>query len=158
MSSATTRPPKIPPSWFVHTAWRVHRALYRLSGGRFLWDTTNKRGWGTLRLTTTGRRSGQERSVILGYVADGANLVTIAMNGWQEGHPAWWLNLQEHPDAVVRLAGRPPRPVRARQAVGEEHDRLWQVWSAIDSQLDGYAEQRTIEAPVVVFEPPDGTL
>ena len=158
MSSATTRPPKIPPSWFVHTAWRVHRALYRLSGGRFLWDTSSKRGWGALRLTTTGRTSGQERSVILGYVADGANLVTIAMNGWQEGHPAWWLNLQEHPDAVVRLARRPPRPVRARQAVREERDRLWQVWRAIDPQLDGYADQRAIEAPVVVFEPRDGTL
>jgi len=69
-----TRPPKVPPSWFVHVAWRVHRALYRLSGGRFLWTPSNKRGWGAMRLTTVGRKSGQERSVIIGYLEDGANL------------------------------------------------------------------------------------
>ena len=114
MSNAATRPPKHPPPWFVHTAWRVHRALYRLSGGRFLWTTSNKRGWGALRLTTIGRKSGQERSVIIGYLEDGPNLVAIAMNGWDEGHPAWWLNLEAHPDAVVRLPHQQPRPVRAR--------------------------------------------
>ena len=102
MSTATPRPPKVPPPWFVHTAWRAHRALYRLSGGRFLWTTSNKRGWGALRLTAIGRKSGQERSVIIGYVEDGPNLDAIAMNGWDEGHPSWWLNLQAHPDAVVR--------------------------------------------------------
>jgi hypothetical protein len=57
----------------VHTAWRAHRALYRLSGGRFLWTTSNKRGWGALRLTTIGRKSGQARSVIIGYLEDGPN-------------------------------------------------------------------------------------
>ena len=46
MSNAATRPPKHPPPWFVHTAWRVHRALYPLSGGRFVWTTSNRRGWG----------------------------------------------------------------------------------------------------------------
>ncbi len=103
MSKAATRPPKHPPPWFVHTAWRVHRALYRLSGVRFLWTTSNKRGWGALRLTTIGRKSGQERSVIIGYLEDGPHLVAIAMNGWDEGHPAWWRNLEAHPDAVIRL-------------------------------------------------------
>ena len=77
MSNEATRPPKHPPPWFVHTAWRVHRALNRLSGGRFLWTTTNKRGWGALRLSTIGRKSGQERSVIIGYLEDGPNLVAI---------------------------------------------------------------------------------
>jgi hypothetical protein len=88
MSTPATRPPKIPPTWIVHMAWRVHRALYRASGGRFLWTASNKRGWGALRLTTVGRKSGQERSVILGYVEDGPDLVTLAMNGWGEGDPA----------------------------------------------------------------------
>ena len=110
MSNAATRPPKHPPPWFVHTAWRVHRALYRLSGGRFLWTTSNKRGWGTLRLTTIGRQSGQERSVIIGYLEDGPNLVAIAMNGWDEGHPAWWRNLEANPDGVIRLPHQQPAP------------------------------------------------
>jgi deazaflavin-dependent oxidoreductase (nitroreductase family) len=151
----TEGPPtaKLPPRWFVHGAWRVHRALYRLSGGRFLWTTENKRGWGALRLTTVGRKSGQERSVIVGYVEDGPNLVLLAMNGWDEGHPAWWLNLKAHPDAVVRLAGQDPRPVRALQVAGEERDRLWQRWVAVNPQLDGYSGGRSTETPVIVLEP-----
>jgi F420H(2)-dependent quinone reductase len=58
-----------------------HRALYRLSGGRFLCTTSNKRGWGALRLTTIGRRAGHERSVIIGYVEDGPNLVALLRGG-----------------------------------------------------------------------------
>jgi deazaflavin-dependent oxidoreductase (nitroreductase family) len=153
MTGSTTRPPRVPPKWFVRAAWRVHRALYRLSGGRFLWTTANKRGWGAMRLTTVGRKSGQERSVILGYLEDGPNLVTMAMNGWQEGDPAWWLNLQAQPDAVVRLQDEQPRPVRARVATGEERDRLWQLWRAVNPDLDGYAARRSTETPVVVLEP-----
>ena len=103
----------MPPPWFVHTAWRVHRALYRLSGGRFLWTTSNKRGWGALRLTTIGRKSGQERSVIIGYLEDGPNLVALAMNGWDEGHPAWWLNLAGAPGRR-RSTGRPAAAPGAR--------------------------------------------
>lgn len=157
MTGATPRPPRVPPPWFVHTAWRVHRALHRLSGGRFLWTPSNKRGWGALRLTTVGRTSGQQRSVLIGYLEDGADLVALAMNGWDDGHPAWWLNLQAHPDAVVHLARQTPRPVRARAATGEERERLWQRWGAINADLDAYAGRRSTETPVVVLEPRDGT-
>jgi deazaflavin-dependent oxidoreductase (nitroreductase family) len=103
-----------------------------------------------------GRKSGQERSVIIGYVEDGPNLVAIAMNGWDEGHPSWWLNLQARPDAVVRLAGQAPHRVRARPALGQERDRLWQRWVTVDPQLDAYAGRRSTETPVVVLEPPEG--
>ncbi len=61
-------------------------------------------GWGTLRLTTTGRRTGQPRHVILGYLEDGPNLVTLAMNGWDPAEPAWWLNLQANPEATMETA------------------------------------------------------
>ena len=157
MSNAATRPSKHPPPWFVHTAWRVHRALYRLSGDRFLWTPSNKRGWGALRLTTIGRKSGKERSVIIGYLEDGPNIVALAMNGWEEGHPSWWLNLEAHPDAVVRLARQHPRPVRARLSAGEESDRLWQRWVAVNPNLNAYAGRRSTETPVIVLEPRDGT-
>lgn len=156
MSEGTERPPKMPPPWFVHTAWRVHRALYRLSGGRFLWTTSNKRGWGALRLTTVGRKSGRERSVIIGYLEDGPNLVTLAMNGFDEGHPAWWLNLEAHPDAMVRLSGSEPRPVHAREVHGRERDRLWQRWVDVEPRHDDFAAQRSTEIPVILLEPRDG--
>ena len=148
-----TSRPRVPPRWFVHGAWRVHRALYKLGGGRFLWTPSNKRGWGALRLTTIGRKSGEERNVIVGYLEDGPNLVLVAMNGWDEGHPAWWLNLEAHPDAVVRLPDQPPRRVHAFQAKDEERDRLWQRWAAVQPELDGFAGLRSTETPVIVVEP-----
>jgi deazaflavin-dependent oxidoreductase (nitroreductase family) len=149
-----SRLPKRPPAWFMHTFWRAHRLAYRLSGGRFLWTPSSKRGWGAVHLTTTGRVSGRERSVILGYLEDGPNLVTLAMNGGEESHPAWWRNLEAHPDAVVRLAHQDPRPVRARAAVGEERERLWARWVAIDPDHDAYAAHRSTPIVVVVLEPP----
>jgi len=155
LSSSASRPPTVPPPWFVHTAWRAHRALYRISRGRFLWTPSKRRGWGALLLTTIGRTSGQERSVIIGYVEDGANLVALAMNGWDEGDPSWHLNLAAHPDAMVRLAGQPARPVRAHQADGEERARLWQLWLVVDPKLDAYAGLRSTITPVVILEPRD---
>lgn len=156
MSDVTTGP-RTPPPWFVHSAWRVHRGLHRLSGGRFLWTPASKRGWGALHLSTTGRRTGQQRGVILGYLEDGDDLVLLAMNGWDEGDPAWWLNLQQHPDAVVRTARTAPRPVRARAATGHEHDRLWQRWVAVDPDLLVLAARRTTDTSVVVLEHHDPT-
>ncbi|KAA0232234.1 MAG: hypothetical protein JJLCMIEE_02806 [Acidimicrobiales bacterium] len=153
MSTATPEAPKLPPAWFKHAFWRAHRLLHRLSGGRFLWTPASKRGWGALRLTTTGRRSGQPRTVIIGYIEDGPNLVTMAMNGWDEGHPAWWFNLEAEPDATVRLAHERPRAVRARAATGDERDRLWKRWADIDTDLDAYAASRWAITPVVVLEP-----
>jgi F420H(2)-dependent quinone reductase len=91
--------PRLPPRWFIRVAWSVHRTF----GGRVgLWRPRANR-WGTLRLTTTGRRTGRQHSVIPGYFQDGPNLVSLAMNGWGEGDPAWWLHLQRHPDATVDL-------------------------------------------------------
>ena len=94
---------------------------------------------------------------MVGYFEDGPNLVTMAMNGWSDGEPAWWLNLQANPVATVEVAdGR--RTVRGRAAAGEERSRLWDRWRTIDDQLDAYAARRSGETAVVVLEPADGQL
>lgn len=150
-----TRIPRLPPRWFIVLAWKVHRALFRVTGGRRgLWPARGKR-WGALRLTTIGRRSGQERSVILGYFEDGPNLVTMAMNGWGEGEPAWWLNLQAHPQARVQLADG-ARQVVAHAAAGPERARLWDRLRSADENLDDYARRRSTQTAVVVLEPATG--
>jgi F420H(2)-dependent quinone reductase len=152
MSKVRERAPRVPPRWFVRLAWYAHRALYRVTRGRVgLWRARANR-WGTLRLTTTGRRTHQERSVILGYLEDGPNLITMAMNGWAEGEPAWWLNLQANPEARVDLVDG-PRSVTARAAAGPERSRLWDKWRELDSNLDGYAALRSSQTAVVIFEP-----
>jgi deazaflavin-dependent oxidoreductase (nitroreductase family) len=144
---------RLPPRWFVVSFWHAHRLIVRASRSRRgLWPP--RRGkWGTLRLTTTGRRSAEPRSVIIGYYEHGPNLVSMAMNGWGEAEPAWWLNLQAHPEAVVELAGGLRREVVGRAATGTERERLWQRWRELDANLDDYAARRPHETAVVVLEP-----
>ncbi len=107
-----------------------------------------------MRLVTVGRRSGKEREAIVAYYEDGPNIVTMAMNGWGEGEPAWWLNLLDHPDAEIELKGEDrTRTVRGRPAEGDERDRLWDIWRSYTPHLDGYATLRSTETAVVVLEP-----
>ena len=155
MATETTEPPKLPPAWFKHLFWRVHRFAYRILGARVLWTPQSKRGWGAMHLTTIGRRSGEQRGVIVGYIEDDSVPVVLAMNGWDEGLPAWWLNLEAHPDTVIRLKGEPERPVCARKVEGDERDRLWRRWAETDEGLDAYADSRVADTPVVVFERPE---
>jgi deazaflavin-dependent oxidoreductase (nitroreductase family) len=103
-------------------------------------------------LTTTGRKSGKRREAILGYFQDGPNLVTLAMNGWGAPEPAWWLNLQAHPEATVRTK-EGDLPIRGRAAEGAERERLWTAWQTLGDDVDGYATRRPTETAVVVLEP-----
>ncbi len=152
ISDERDKPARLPPRWFVRTAWSTHRTLYRVTGGRFGLRRAKANRWGMMHLTTIGRRTGQERSVILAYVDDGPNLVTMAMNGWADDEPAWWLNLQAHPEVSVdHPDGR--RSVRGRVAHGDERSRLWTRWREIDTNLDAFAALRSGETAVVILEP-----
>ena len=148
----TEKQPFVPPRWFVRMAWAIHRGLYRITGGRFGLREAKPDKWGMFRMTVTGRKSGEPRSVILGYLPDGDNLVTLAMNGWAPPEPAWWLNLQANPKATVKLGGE-TFAVRGRAAVGDERERLWQLWRDEDPKLDAFAALRPTETAVVVLEP-----
>ena len=90
--------------------------------------------------------------MFLGYIEDGPNLVTMAMNDWGEAEPAWWLNLQAHPQARVQLTDG-TREVVAHAATGQERARLWDGLGSLDKNLDGYASRRSTETAVVVLEP-----
>ncbi|MFN8026987.1 MAG: nitroreductase/quinone reductase family protein [Acidimicrobiia bacterium] len=154
MATETTaqKAPRLPPQWFMRWFWRNHRRVYRVTGGRFgLWRPTDQR-WGAMRVRAVGRRSGEERPVMVGYFEDGENLVVMAMNGWRAPDPQWWLNVQAHPDVVVDTKDG-PRDVHARAAAGEEWDRLWARWCAYDGNLDAVAARRPGGTAIVVFEP-----
>ena len=151
MTADRERTAKVPPRVFVRSAWLLHRALLRFSGGRIGLRLPGK-AFGMLRLTTVGRRSGQPRVAIVGYYEDGPNLITLAMNGWADADPAWWLNLQARPDTVVELPDG-LRAVRGRAAEGEERDRLWARWAEFSDQYDGWAALRSGKTAIVVLEP-----
>ncbi len=151
-SVANGRRPFLPPRWIIRAAWKIHRAIYRMSGGRKGLRRPSEKTYGLMRLTVPGRRSGQDRSVILAYFNDGDDLVTMAMNGWAAPEPAWWLNLQASPEAEVQLVDGISF-VSARRAERSERDRLWSRWQELDKNLDGYAARRPAETAVVVLEP-----
>jgi deazaflavin-dependent oxidoreductase (nitroreductase family) len=143
---------RLPPRWFIRSAWVAHRALYAATGGGLGLRKPTEDQYGLMRLRTIGRRSGAERVAILGYFEDGPDLVTMAMNGWADTEPAWWLNLQAQPQASVDLADG-PRLVDVRAADPDERPRLWDRWAAYDTGLDGYAARRSRETAVVILEP-----
>lgn len=130
--------------------------IFRLTRGRIgLWRPKPDKGFGVMGLSTTGRRTGASRLVMVGYVDDGPNLVTLAMNGWADTQPAWWLNLQANPEAIALLANG-SSTVQARVAIGHERERLWAKiadYPGWGEDLDALASRRLIETPVVIFAP-----
>jgi deazaflavin-dependent oxidoreductase (nitroreductase family) len=143
------------PRFLLRIFWALHRAIYRGTGGRIgLSRPQAGKRFGMLRLTTVGRKSGQRRQAMIGYYPDGQNLVTLAMNGWGEAEPAWWLNLQAHPEATVETPDGPVS-VRAREAVGAERDRLWQTFADYPGwgDVETLAPHRSGPTAVVVLEP-----
>lgn len=156
--TATTSQAKVsrPPRPLIKAFWKVHRAMYRITRGRFgLQLPESGARFGMLRIQTVGRRSGKSRETMLGYFPDGHNLVTLAMNGWGKADPAWWLNLQANPVAKVDLA-EGPRTVRARAAEGAERERLWATFREYPgwgTDIAALANGRPRETAIVVFEP-----
>src|SRR6266576_5014849 len=101
----------------------VHRRVYRLSGGRFGGKIG---GLPVLLLTTIGRKSGRPRTQPLAYTRTGGGYAVIASKGGAAQHPLWYLNLRANPLAEVTV-GRDTHEVRARDAEGEERERLWRA-------------------------------
>jgi deazaflavin-dependent oxidoreductase (nitroreductase family) len=152
MTEPSKKSASLPPRWFIRTFWVVQRALYSVTRGRFGLRTATADHQGMMRLRTVGRRSGEERIAILAYFEDGQDLVTMAMNGWADAEPAWWLNLQAQPDVTVDLPGG-SRAVQGRAADKDERPRLWARWAALDKDLDAFAARRSRETAVVILSP-----
>jgi deazaflavin-dependent oxidoreductase (nitroreductase family) len=125
-----------------------HSTLYRRTGGR---RGGRMRGVPILLLETTGRRTGKKRTTPLMYGRDGENLVLIASKGGDPKHPAWYLNLRGQ-EAEVQVGGD-RRRVRARDAEGEERDRLWSLMVGLYPPYADYQTKTTRRIPVVVLEP-----
>jgi deazaflavin-dependent oxidoreductase (nitroreductase family) len=129
----------------------VHRVITTVSFGRLGWHAM---GMPVLELTTTGRKSGQPRTVFLTSPLDvDGNLVIVASRGGDDQHPAWFVNLRSDPNVEVAIGGGPAKPMRARIVEGEERDRLWAELTAAHDNYAGYQRKTDRTIPVVVLEP-----
>jgi deazaflavin-dependent oxidoreductase (nitroreductase family) len=139
-----------PGGWlFVNVFNRIDPLLLRVTGGRLSVAV----GSPVLLLTSTGARSGQRRQTPLLYATDGNRIVLVASKAGSPRHPAWYHNVMAHPRVEV-LAPRRSGRYRAREAQGEERERLWRQVNELYSGYDTYqgrAGERRI--PVVVLEP-----
>jgi deazaflavin-dependent oxidoreductase (nitroreductase family) len=127
----------------------IHRPVYRLTGGRI----GGKIGASpVLLLTTTGRKTGRQRTQPLLYAPAGDGYAVIASKGGADAHPLWFRNLQANPQVEVTI-GRVTRQMRAREAEGGERDRLWRALADRYSGYDRYATRTSRRIPVVVLEP-----
>ena len=132
--------------------WKVHRFLYRVSGGRI----GTKMGPGRqLLLTTTGRRSGQPRSVALTFLEEDGSWIVVATNAGEDVHPAWWLNLVADPRAEVQV-GTKRRRVRANEIEEPERSNLYRRFvDEIDRGYAEYSDRTDRRIPVVALTPED---
>jgi len=129
----------------------IHRALLTISFGRLGWAAA---GMPVLELTTTGRKSGQSRSVMLtSPVQQGDTLVIVASRGGDDVHPAWYLNLQANPTVQVKYKGAPAVPYMARTAEPAERAELWGTITAKYKNYADYQTKTEREIPLVLLTP-----
>lgn len=105
-----------------------------------------------LLLTTTGRKTGKERTTPLLYLEDRQDLVVVASDGGAKENPAWYLNLKANPEVSVRVKERDLR-LRAREATGEERHRLWARLVEMYPGYENYQRRTERQIPVVVLRP-----
>lgn len=131
------------------TFGRIHTKLYKALGGRFV--SNLGLGRKVLLLTTTGRKSGLERTTPLVYMPVGDAHVIYASNGGKETPPAWWLNLQANPIAKIQI-GRQTSSVRAREVDDEEYARIWPDAEAYNPHWRDYKKNVARHIPLVILE------
>ncbi|HET6999238.1 MAG TPA: nitroreductase/quinone reductase family protein [Solirubrobacterales bacterium] len=134
----------------INVGQRVDPPLMRLTRGRLRVGFIAP----TVVLTHTGARSGKRRNTPLLYFTDGDEVVLVASKGGAASHPAWYHNVKANPEVEACSDGR-PQPYLAREAAGEERERLWKLATTLYDGYDLYQEKarehRTI--PVVVLTP-----
>jgi deazaflavin-dependent oxidoreductase (nitroreductase family) len=141
----------MPSDAMLKTMNAVHRAVLKASFGKLGW-----KGYGmpVLELTTTGRKSGQPRTVLLtSPLQEGDTMVIVASRGGDDINPAWLHNIQAEPSVQVKTQGGPAQPMRARVATPEERSRMWPLITADHANYAGYQKKTDREIPLVLLEP-----
>ena len=141
----------MPSDLQLKVANAVHRGLLKLSFGKFGWDLGNMP---VVELTTTGRKSGQKRTVMLtSPLQEGDTIVVVASRGGDDTHPAWFLNLRDNPAVEVSIKGKPKQPMQAHVATPEQRARMWPQVTSKYKGYGNYQTKTTREIPLVLVQP-----
>ena len=141
----------MPSDFTLKTMNAVHRAVLRVSGGRLGHQAA---GMPVVELITTGRRSGQQRAVMLtAPLRDGDGYVVVASRGGDDQHPAWFLNLRDDPHVQVAVQGGARQPMLASIATAEQRARMWPQITSEHRNYAGYQKRTEREIPLVLLHP-----
>jgi len=133
----------------------VHKQIFLTTQGRIGGSAF---GMPVLMLTTTGRRSGKQRTTMLtSPVQDGESVVIVASYGGDNRHPTWFLNLRANPDVEVTMQGR-SRKMKAHIASMEEKNELWPQVTRKYRGYGSYQRRTDRDIPLVILEPANATL
>lgn len=125
---------------------RFQQPIFTLMRGRY-------QGPPTLRLWTTGRKTGRERSVLLLYLDDGLRVIVVASFGGHSEHPEWWKNLITEPACRIWSANRGSEEMVASELKGEEREEVWQRLLSMYSPYAAYQEKTTRRIPLIALTP-----
>ncbi len=135
--------------FWIKPMMAVNRAVYRLSGGRL---GSRMAGRDVLLLETRGRKTGKEYLTPINYYQDGNGYVVVASNWGKPSHPNWYYNLKHQSAAAIHLRGK-RIPVSARDASGEEYERLWRLVTQRNHFYAEYQKQTDRQIPLVILTP-----
>ena len=140
----------VPTDFSLKASNALHRTAMAVTGGRFGWRLA---GMPVVQLTTTGRKTGESRTVMLtSPYQEGNTWVVVGSRGGDDRTPGWVLNIQANPEVRVRLGGAPEQTVRARIATAEERTRLWPLVTGAQKRYAGYQSKTDREIPLVLLD------
>ena len=134
----------------LHAISAFNRWIYRASDGRLLGRFAS--GAPVCLLTTTGRRSGKQRTVPLLYLRDGEDYIVVASQGGAPQHPGWFVNLQAKPDGEVQVGKHRVR-VTSEVLDAAQRAQYWPRLLAIYPPYETYQQRTTRQIPLLRLKP-----
>jgi len=128
--------------------------LYNVTGGRI----GGKMGkLPILLLTTTGRKSGKQRTLPLVYIMDDSAYVITASAGGADKNPSWFFNIRSNPQATIQVKDKHIK-VTAEIAEQEKKSELWARLVEVAPNFAGYQKRTSREIPMVILHPKEERL
>jgi len=141
----------MPSDFALKTMNTIHKIVLKASFGKLGWEAGSMP---VLELTTTGRKTGQQRTLMLtSPLQEGDTIIVVASRGGDDQHPAWFLNLQANPDVQVAYKGGARKPMKAHVATAEERAELWPKVIANQKRYADYQTKTEREIPLVLLSP-----